>query len=88
MIVYVLVLRKIIGKGKDTIMSGTPQGAAKARATIKKRYGKTFYARIGAIGGKNSTTGGFGAGEAGRERARKYGRIGGRVSRRRKTVSN
>jgi hypothetical protein len=68
-------------------MSGTPKGAAKARATIEKRYGKTFYAKIGAIGGKKSTNGGFGAGEEGRARARKYGALGGRVSRRRKTVA-
>ena len=46
----------------------------------------TFYQYNGSIGGKNGHTGGFGQGEAGRERARKYGSIGGRISRRGKVV--
>lgn len=46
-----------------------------------------FYSKIGRKGGKNGTTGGFAQGEAGRERARKYGVIGGRISRRRPRVA-
>lgn len=33
-------------------MAGTKAGALKTRDTIKKIYGKDFYSRIGAIGGK------------------------------------
>jgi hypothetical protein len=45
-------------------------------------YGSDFYKRIGAIGGRNSRGGGFSEGEAGRERARKWGKVGGTISRR------
>lgn len=60
-------------------MAGTVEGGKKAAATNIKRHGKGFYARIGAIGGKNSNTGGF---AANRELARIAGAIGGRKSRR------
>ena len=63
-------------------MAGTKLGGKAAAKTNKEKYGSDFYARIGAVGGRNGNTGGFGAGEAGRERARKYGAIGGRISRR------
>jgi hypothetical protein len=63
-------------------MAGTKLGGKAAAQTNKKKYGSNFYARIGAVGGKNGNTGGFAAGEQGRERARKYGAIGGRISRR------
>lgn len=66
------------------IMAGTKAGGMAAAATNKKKYGSDFYAKIGAKGGKNGKTGGFAAGEAGRERARVYGAIGGRISRRTK----
>lgn len=65
-------------------MAGTKAGGQKAAATNKKKYGSDFYAEIGRRGGKNGKTGGFAAGEEGRERARKYGAIGGRISRRTK----
>ncbi len=65
-------------------MAGTKAGAAKAVAKIRAERGEDFFARIGAKGGKNGKTGGFAAGEAGRERARVYGAIGGRISRRTK----
>ena len=67
-------------------MAGTLKGGIAAAKTNKALYGKDFYRRIGAMGGKKGHTGGFAAGEAGRERARKYGAIGGRISRRRKTI--
>ena len=63
-------------------MAGTKLGGAKAAATNKKKYGKDFYARIGAMGGKNGHTGGF---YANRELARTAGARGGRNSRRRKS---
>ncbi len=68
-------------------MAGTKAGGMAAAATNKKKYGSDFYSRIGAKGGKLGKTGGFAAGEEGRERARKYGAVGGRISRRsKKTV--
>lgn len=63
-------------------MAGTKEGGAKAAATVKSKHGEDFYARIGAKGGVNGHTGGFAAGEAGRQRAIKYGAVGGRKSRR------
>ncbi|HKX23669.1 MAG TPA: hypothetical protein VJM46_00380, partial [Candidatus Saccharimonadales bacterium] len=51
--------------------------------TNKKKYGKDFYARIGAMGGKKGTTGGF---AANRDLARLAGAKGGRISRRRKAA--
>jgi len=65
-------------------MAGTKAGGKAAAATNMKKYGSDFYAKIGAKGGQNGTTGGFAAGEAGRERARIYGAMGGRISRRTK----
>lgn len=65
-------------------MAGTREGGRKAALTNKTRYGKEFYAKIGAKGGKLGTTGGF---AANRELARKAGQIGGRKSRRTKVVS-
>lgn len=68
-------------------MAGTKAGGRAAAETNKKRHGSDFYAKIGAKGGRLGKTGGFAAGEAGRERARIYGAIGGRISRRtKKTV--
>lgn len=62
-------------------MSGTKAGGQAASATNRRKYGQDYYARIGSLGGKNGHTGGFAAGEAGRERARIYGAVGGRISR-------
>lgn len=66
-------------------MAGTKQGGTEAAKTNRKKYGADFYARIGAKGGRMGHTGGFAAGREGRERARKYGKIGGRLSRRSKS---
>ena len=66
-------------------MPGTIEGGRKAAETNRKRHGSAFYARIGAIGGKKGTTGGF---AANRELARSAGRKGGLVSRRRKVVND
>jgi len=65
-------------------MAGTKAGGKAAAQTNKKKYGADFYARIGASGGRMGHTGGFAAGPEGRERARKYGAIGGKISRRTK----
>lgn len=62
-------------------MPGTVNGGKQAAETNKRKYGKDFYARIGAMGGKKGTTGGF---AANRELARIAGAKGGRISRRRK----
>ena len=64
-------------------MAGTIEGGKHAAATNKRIYGKDFYARIGAMGGKKGKTGGF---FANRELARRAGAIGGRKSRRGKAV--
>lgn len=65
-------------------MAGTIAGGKAAAGTNKSRYGKDFYAKIGAKGGKKGRTGGF---YANRDLARKAGAIGGRVSRRTKKVA-
>ena len=62
----------------------TPEGALKARQTMKLKYGDNYYAVIGAKGGKNGNTGGF---YKNPEAARKAGAKGGRISRRRKSES-
>lgn len=62
-------------------MAGTKAGGQKAAATNKAKYGKDFYARIGAAGGQKGRTGGF---YANRELARLAGQKGGRISRRNK----
>lgn len=64
-------------------MAGTKDGGKKAASTNKAKYGKDFYARIGAVGGQKGRTGGF---YANRELARLAGQKGGRVSRRRKAT--
>lgn len=65
-------------------MAGTKKGGQAAASTNKTKYGKDFYARIGAIGGKKGHTGGF---AANRELARIAGAKGGRVSRRTKKTA-
>lgn len=62
-------------------MAGTKAGGQKAAATNMARHGKDFYKNIGAIGGRNGTTGGFAANP---ELARVAGAKGGRISRRRR----
>lgn len=64
-------------------MPGTREGGLKAASTNKKRYGKEFYTRIGAVGGKKSRGGGFAANP---ELARIAGAKGGRASRRGKAT--
>lgn len=63
-------------------MAGTKLGGKKAAETNMKRHGKDFYKKIGAMGGKKGTTGGF---AANRELARIAGAKGGRISRRGKS---
>ena len=60
-------------------MVGTLEGGRKAARTNIAKYGKDFYARIGAKGGRNGHTGGFAANPA---LARVAGAKGGRKSRR------
>lgn len=72
-------------------MAGTKAGGIKAAA---KNLAKdpSFYAKIGARGGKNGRTGGFASqvvgddGLTGAERARIAGARGGRISRRKKVT--
>ncbi|HVW23713.1 MAG TPA: hypothetical protein VHB51_04505 [Candidatus Saccharimonadales bacterium] len=68
-------------------MAGTTTGGRLAAKKNKRKHGSDFYARIGRMGGKKGTTGGFAAGEEGRKRASYYGAIGGSISRRRKRVT-
>ncbi len=63
-------------------MAGTVTGGRRAAKKNIKKYGSDFYAKIGAKGGKKGHTGGFAAGEAGRDRARRWGAVGGQISRR------
>lgn len=65
-------------------MAGTKTGGKAAASTNKTKYGADFYARIGAMGGKKGTTGGF---YANRELARVAGAKGGRISRRSKKAA-
>jgi len=71
-------------------MAGTKIGGKKAATTNKTKYGQSFYAAIGAKGGKKGKSGGFASdkpgtdGLTGRERARLAGSKGGRISRRSK----
>ena len=60
-------------------MAGTKAGGIKAAQTNKSKYGKEFYARIGAKGGKLGHTGGFAANPT---LARLAGAKGGRLSKR------
>lgn len=60
-------------------MSGTIAGGKRAATTNKKRHGKDFYEKIGALGGKLGHTGGF---YADRQKAKTAGKIGGLKSRR------
>ncbi|MDO4987296.1 MAG: hypothetical protein Q4E46_03225 [Candidatus Saccharibacteria bacterium] len=60
-------------------MAGTKAGGLKAAATNRAKYGKEFYAQIGAKGGRNGHTGGFAANKT---LARIAGAKGGRISRR------
>lgn len=60
-------------------MAGTVIGGKTAAKTNKEKHGADFYKRIGAMGGKKGTTGGF---YANRELAKQAGRKGGKKSRR------
>lgn len=69
-------------------MGGTKAGGLKAAKTNKETYGKDFYVKIGKMGGKIGTTGGFASekvgadGLTGKERARIVGAKGGKISKR------
>lgn len=65
-------------------MAGTINGGKLAAETNLRVYGKDFYKRIGAMGGKKGRTGGF---FANRELARTAGALGGRISKRRKSIN-
>ena len=64
-------------------MAGTKLGGQKAALTNKQRHGDGFYARIGAKGGRNGHTGGFASDP---ELARRAGAIGGKISKRGKSL--
>ena len=73
-------------------MPGNSQGGKLAAKKNIEKHGADFYARIGAMGGRKGHTGGFGSklvdenGMTGQDRAREYGRVGGRISRRTKAT--
>lgn len=65
-------------------MSGTVAGGLKTKKTISERYGSDWYKKIGKLGGKACNPyKGFGSSQ---ERAKEAGRIGGKISKRRKKV--
>lgn len=72
-------------------MAGTIEGGRKAAQTNKAKHGKDFYRNIGRKGGTNGHKGGFASlkkgkdGLTGVERAKKYGAIGGKRSKRGKS---
>ena len=64
-------------------MSGNKIGGRKAAKTNRAKYGKDFYARIGAKGGRNGKGPNYKGGFAGNpELARLAGSIGGKKSKR------
>jgi hypothetical protein len=69
-------------------MAGTKAGAAKAKKTIRERYGKDYFAEIGRKGGTNGHTGEFASetvgkdGLTGWERAKLAGAKGGKIGKR------
>lgn len=70
-------------------MAGTKEGGRKAALTNKTKYGPDFYKNIGRKGGTSGKhNGGFASlkvgkdGLTGAERAKKYGAIGGKRSKR------
>lgn len=68
-------------------MAGTIKGGQQAAESNKKRYGEDFYQRIGGMGGKLGTTGGFAyvgpnGEKLGRAWARHAGSKGGKISKR------
>lgn len=60
-------------------MDQTKEGAKKAIATIKEKYGDNYYKEIGAKGGKACVCKGFGTNH---KLAQMAGMIGGRISKR------
>lgn len=71
-------------------MSGTISGGLKAVETNKKRYGKDFYKKIGAIGGTKSRGGYFAVPDIGTDgltNAQRAGSKGGKASRKNKSES-
>lgn len=60
-------------------MAGTREGGLKAAEQNRKIHGSDFYARIGAMGGRNGHTGGFAANP---ELAKIAGAKGGKKSKR------
>lgn len=68
-------------------MPGSIEGGKKAAQTNKERHGDSFYAQIGAIGGKKGKADGTIKGFAlNPDRAREAGRRGGQLSRRTNAV--
>lgn len=73
-------------------MSGTKEGGIAAAKANKRKHGKDFYARIGAMGGKKGKTGGFAADvkcrcaliELPHYKRNCAGKLGGLISRRKK----
>lgn len=72
-------------------MAGNRDGGRKAAATNMAKYGPDFYKNIGRKGGTNGHDGGFASkglgkdGLTGPERAKIYGSVGGKVSKRGRT---
>ena len=59
-------------------MSGTKDGGLRAAETNVKKYGKSFYAEIGRMGGSKRVAKGFAKME--KEKVRLAGSVGGRIS--------
>lgn len=69
-------------------MSGTAEGGRRAAARTKELYGDDHHSRVGSIGGKKSSNGGFASQKVGKDgltgiqRAKLLGSKGGGISKR------
>ena len=69
-------------------MAGTLEGGRNAAKTNKEKYGSDFYAKIGSMGGKKGTTGGFAWMKANGQldKVKQAGAKGGTISKRGKAL--
>lgn len=67
-------------------MSGTKEGAKRAAATMKAKYGENYYSEMGKIGGKARIPKGYAL--MSKDKHREASAKGGRISRRVKKINS